>query len=60
MPVIKQGASAEAVFDSVNETIDSMTRKPLYNENCRGVLGEVTVEQRHINHIFINLRKRDF
>jgi hypothetical protein len=60
IPVIEQEASAEAAIDGVNGTIDSTTRKPLCNKNCSRVGGEMAVEQRHINHIFIHLRKRDF
>jgi hypothetical protein len=60
IPVIEQGTSAEAAIDGVNETIDSMTRKPFCNENYRGIGGEITVEQRHISQIFIYLRKKDF
>ena len=44
MPVFEQGAIAEAAIDSVNKTIDSMIRKPLYNENYRGVRGEMVIE----------------
>jgi len=44
MPVIEQGAIAEAAIDSVDKAIDSMTRKPLYNENYRGVRGEMAIE----------------
>jgi hypothetical protein len=50
MPVIEQGAIAEAAIDGVNKTIDSMTRKPLYNENYRRVGGEMAIEQRYINY----------
>jgi hypothetical protein len=36
MAVIEQGAIAEVAIDSFNKAIDSMTRKPLYNENYHG------------------------
>lgn len=58
--VIQQRTSAEAAINEVNETIDGMTRKPFCNENYRGIGGDMAVEQRHINHIFIYLRRRDF
>jgi hypothetical protein len=60
MPVIEQGAIAKAAIDGVNKTINSMTRKPLYNKNYRGVGREMAIEQRYINYIFICLRERDF
>ena len=60
MRVIEQGSGTEAAINGVNAMIDSMTRKPLCNENYRGVGGEMAVEQRHVNQIFIDMRKRDF
>jgi len=60
MHVIEQGSGAEAAIDGVNVTIHSMTRKPLCKENYRGVGGEMAVEQRHVDQIFIDMRKRDF
>jgi hypothetical protein len=51
---------ATSAIDSVNETRDSVTRKPFGNEAYRGIGGEMVKEQQHDGHIFIDMRKRDF
>lgn len=57
LSVTGQGANAEAVMDGVNETINSMTGKPLCNKKCHGIERKKALEQRYINCIFIYLLK---
>jgi hypothetical protein len=59
MVVIEQGAKAEATLDAIDGMIDSMTKTTVIS-HCRLVSwGEMTEEQLHIDHNFLDSRGSD-
>ncbi len=56
----EQGGTAEAAFDAVDGTIDSITTAAVFSHYKPNPYKETAVEQSHIDNIFMELRVRDF
>jgi hypothetical protein len=57
--VIEQGGTAEAAFDTIDGTIDSMTKTAVFSHCKPNPCGETAEEQQHTDHNFIHSRGRD-
>ena len=59
MVMIEQGGTAEAAFDDVDGTIDSITTTMVFSHCKPNPCGETAKEQWHTNYNFIYLRGRN-
>jgi len=57
--MIEQGETAEAAFDAVDGTIDSMTTTTIFSHCKPNPCGEAAEEQRHTDDNFICSRRRN-
>jgi len=51
--MIEQGGTAEAAFDAINGTINSMTKTTVFSHFKLNPCGETAKEQQHTDYNFI-------
>lgn len=57
--MIEQGGTAEAAFDAVGGTIDSMTTTAVFSHCKPNSCGETAEEQRYTEYSFVRLRGKN-